>query len=66
MLSFSSILNETGKGSIEALHFCKYDILHREVIIVQVLFYKIVDKAFNAPDAVLVAVATRDLVNSIA
>ena len=25
ILSFSSILNETGKGSIEALHYCKID-----------------------------------------
>ena len=26
MLSFSSILSETGKGSIEALHYCNIDI----------------------------------------
>ena len=39
---------------------------HRGVIIVQVFPYTIMDKACSAPDVMLVAVFTRDLVNSIA
>ena len=37
--------------------------LHGGVIIVQVFSYTIVDKACGAPDVLLVAVVTRDLVN---
>ena len=40
--------------------------LHGGVIIVQVFSYTIVDKACGAPDVLLVAVVTRDLVNRIA
>ena len=39
--------------------------LHGGVIIVQVFFDTIVDKACSAPDVMLVAVVARDLVNSI-
>ena len=40
--------------------------LHGGVVIVQVFFYKILDEACSAPDVVLVAVFTCDLVNGIA
>ena len=40
--------------------------LHRVVITVQVFSYAIVDKACSAPDVVLVAVVTSDLVNGVA
>ena len=40
--------------------------LHGGVVIVQVFSHTIVDKAYSAPDVVLVAVVACDLVNSIA
>ena len=40
--------------------------LHGGVVIVQVFPHTIVDKAYSAPDVVLVAVVACDLVNSIA
>ena len=40
--------------------------LHGGVVIVQVFRHTIVDKAYSAPDVVLVAVVACDLVNSIA
>ena len=40
--------------------------VHGGVTIVQVFSYTIVDKACNAPNVVLVVVATWDLVNTIA
>ena len=39
--------------------------LHGGVFIVQVFFYSIMDRARSAPDVVLVAIVTRDLVNSV-
>ena len=40
--------------------------LHGGVIIVQVFSHTIVDKACSAPDVVLVAVVTRDFIDSVA